>query len=182
MKRSGTVKFNARVFPAVQCDSWFWSGTEDIPLSFVDRAFFLVGVFRSNNFILLTLKKKNNVVLAVDLVEGTCRHTMSDAEFPSSFVHVDEISGYSAQSQSGWAVVHGFQYTRLPSGQLRLVVVTPDGDLQESYSDMHPSGFDSLSIGPSPGLVLHELCMFPYTSLTDRQMVEVFTELRNRWY
>lgn len=139
-------------------------------------------MFRSPNFLLLTLKKKNRIVLAVDLVEGVCRHTMCDVDSRAS-VHVDEVAGYSTTSRLGWTVVHGFQYTRLASGQLRLLVVTPDGDLQESFSEFHaPLVFDGLTIGPAPGLVLHELCMFPCASLTDRQMVEVFTELRNRWY
>lgn len=116
----------------------------------------------------------------MDLVEGACRHTMTDGE---SLVRVDEIAGYSAEIPSaGWTVVHGFQYTQLPSGQLRLVVVTPDGDLQECVSDLSPVEFTTLTIGPSPGLVLHELCVFPHTRLTDRQMVEVYSELRNRWY
>lgn len=175
----GTVSLddgNGR-YPALQCDRWSWSAADLAePISIVDRAFFLSGEMRSSTFVLLTAKKKDRVVLAIDIVDGSCRHTMTD----DSVVRVDEISGFS--TLDSWNTVHGFQYTLQPSGQLRLLVVTPDGDLQESLSAMPAPEFDSLTIGPSPGLLLHELCVFPHTALTDRQMLDVYDELRSRWY
>lgn len=178
---TGNIRVQNKNFPVLHSSQWQWIGK---PLDITNVTFFIVCRFRALDTILMTMCTGNSeIILAVDVIDGYVRHLIRGES--GNRLAANEINGCRVDPNTTGAFVYGFQYVCKSKDSMHFVACTPQGILQEcSYTNLRlPPSITKIQIGPSDdNLLLHELRVYPYTSLSNQQLVDVHRELRHRWY
>lgn len=178
---TGNIRVQNKNFPVLHSSQWCWIGK---PLDITNVTFFIVCRFRALDTILLTMRTGNSeIILAVDVIDGYVRHLIRGES--GNRLAANEINGCRVNTNDTSAFVYGFQYVRKSKDSMQFVACTPQGILQEcSYTNLlFPPSITKIQIGPSDdNLLLHELRVYPYTSLSNQQLIDVHSELRRCWY